>query len=162
MKNDESLTIKGLASEVERLLESYKLLQDQKDGRVSSAPDVRTIRYYTTLGLLKKPEIVGRQARYNQLHVLQITVIKLFQHYGLSLASIQARLYGKNAEELEHILLVASKELATTVDIKPIVWQEVTIQPGLKLMVEKNWNGQGEMKDITAKIELILKSLISE
>ncbi|HWT85302.1 MAG TPA: MerR family transcriptional regulator, partial [Myxococcales bacterium] len=49
------------------------------DGRVSAAPDSRTVRYYTTLGLLDRPTIEARQARYGERHLLQLLAIKALQ-----------------------------------------------------------------------------------
>src|SRR5215467_1345946 len=66
------LTLDELAGEVETLLAQKSLLEAQADGRISAAPDPRTVRYYTTLGLLDRPEIVAREARYARRHVLQL------------------------------------------------------------------------------------------
>ncbi|HMY53348.1 MAG TPA: hypothetical protein PK671_10365, partial [Candidatus Obscuribacter sp.] len=41
---------------------------DIGDNRVSPVPDARTTRYYTSIGLLDRPLIVGRQARYTERH----------------------------------------------------------------------------------------------
>ncbi len=66
-----------------------------ESARVRAVPDTRTIRYYTTLGLLKPPaEMRGRTAFYNETHVLQIVAIKRLQAGDLSLSDIQRRLAG--------------------------------------------------------------------
>ena len=42
-------------------------------GRVRDVPDLRTIRYYTTLGLLDRPAAMrGRTALYGSRHLLQL------------------------------------------------------------------------------------------
>jgi DNA-binding transcriptional MerR regulator len=65
------------------------------NGRVRDVPDRRTIRYYTTLGLLDRPaEIRGRTAYYGRRHLLQLVAIKRLQARGLGLAEIQQKLYG--------------------------------------------------------------------
>src|SRR6516162_8042242 len=65
------------------------------NGRVREIPDRRTIRYYTTLGLIDRPaEMRGRMALYGRRHLLQIVAIKRLQAHGLSLAEIQVRLVG--------------------------------------------------------------------
>jgi hypothetical protein len=65
------------------------------NSRVREIPDQRTIRYYTTLGLLDRPaEMRGRTALYGRRHLMQIVAIKRLQARGLSLAEIQQRLYG--------------------------------------------------------------------
>lgn len=67
----------------------------QSNGQVRDVPDLRTIRYYTTLGLLDKPaEMRGRTALYNRRHLLQLVAIKRLQAAGRSLAEIQAQLLG--------------------------------------------------------------------
>jgi DNA-binding transcriptional MerR regulator len=64
-------------------------------GRVRDVPDLRTIRYYTTLGLLDRPaEMRGRTALYGQRHLLQLVAIKRLQARGLSLAAVQERVVG--------------------------------------------------------------------
>ncbi|MEM6468311.1 MAG: MerR family transcriptional regulator [Planctomycetota bacterium] len=61
--------------------------------RIRSTPDTRTIRYYTTLGLIDRPaEMQGRTALYGSRHVMQLVAIKRLQAEGLTLAEIQARL----------------------------------------------------------------------
>jgi len=57
MKTDEPvLTLDELSEEVGQLLSRYALLGAQQDNRVSQIPDARTIRYYTTLGLIDRPK----------------------------------------------------------------------------------------------------------
>jgi hypothetical protein len=65
------------------------------DGRARELPDARTIRYYTTLGLLDRPaELRGRTAYYGRRHLAQLVAIKRLQSEGLTLAEVQERLAG--------------------------------------------------------------------
>ena len=65
------------------------------NNRVRDVPDRRTIRYYTTIGLLDRPaEMRGRTALYGRRHLAQIVAIKRLQARGLSLAEVQHRLLG--------------------------------------------------------------------
>src|SRR5919202_1029774 len=67
----------------------------QASGRVREVPDRRTIRYYTTLGLVDRPAAVrGRTALYSTRHLLQLVAIKRLQARGLTLAEVQRRLLG--------------------------------------------------------------------
>jgi DNA-binding transcriptional MerR regulator len=76
----------------------------QPSGRVRDVPDRRTIRYYTTLGLLDRPaEMRGRTALYGRRHLLQLVAIKRLQARGLSLAEIQERLLGLPNSRLESL-----------------------------------------------------------
>src|SRR5437588_1067937 len=71
------------------------------NGRVRDVPDRRTIRYYTTLGLLDRPlEMRGRTALYGRRHLWQLVAIKRLQARGLSLAEVQQRLVGLNDSAL--------------------------------------------------------------
>src|SRR5437660_12071572 len=74
------------------------------DGRVREVPDRRTIRYYTTLGLLDRPaEMRGRTACYGRKHLWQLLAIKRLQAKGLSLAQVQQSLLGLSEEELRQL-----------------------------------------------------------
>ncbi|MCU0270782.1 MAG: MerR family transcriptional regulator [Acidimicrobiales bacterium] len=73
----------------------------QPNGQVSQRPDRRTLRYYTTLGLLDRPsEVRGRRAWYGERHVEQVLAIKRLQAAGLPLAEIQSLLVGRPTREL--------------------------------------------------------------
>ncbi len=72
--------------------------------RVRDVPDTRTIRYYTTLGLLDRPaEMRGRTAFYDRTHVLQLVAIKRLQAENLTLSDIQSRLTGLPPKSLAKI-----------------------------------------------------------
>jgi DNA-binding transcriptional MerR regulator len=67
-------------------------------------PDIRTIRYYTTLGLISPAaEMRGRTAYYGELHVLQIVAIKQLQAGGATLAEVQQKLVGLPQAKLQTI-----------------------------------------------------------
>ncbi len=72
--------------------------------RVRAVPDARTIRYYTTLGLLDRPlEMRGRTAYYGRRHVLQLVAIKKLQARGASLLEVQRALAGADDERLSRL-----------------------------------------------------------
>src|SRR5947208_8484092 len=73
----------------------------QGNGRVRDVPDLRTIRYYTTLGLVDRPAAMrGRTGLYGRRHLLQLVAIKRLQTKGLTLAELQGRLVGLTDSEL--------------------------------------------------------------
>lgn len=77
------------------------------NGRVRAIPDLRTIRYYTTLGLLDRPaQLRGRTALYGRRHLLQLVAIKRLQARGLALTAIQQQLLGQTDSSLEAIAQV--------------------------------------------------------
>jgi len=89
-----------LADVVARALETAAY-DGQASGRVREVPDKRTIRYYTTLGLLDRPaEYRGRVAYYGRRHVLQLVAIKRLQAQGLSLVNVQRSLAGTDDRTL--------------------------------------------------------------
>src|SRR4051812_33424433 len=130
-----------LADRVERELTARGLLGAAQDARVSSAPDARTVRYYTTLGLIDRPRIEGRQAQYGERHLLQLLAIKALQAFELPLAQIQQRLYGRSDAELKALVESAGAE-AKAVERRPLPamrLREVAIEPGVRLIVEEGW-----------------------
>jgi DNA-binding transcriptional MerR regulator len=85
-------TIEELGARVEEALAGYGGVPS---GRVRDVPDPRTIRYYTTLGLLDRPAGVrGRTVLYGPRHLRQLVAIKRLQARGLSLGEIQQQVAG--------------------------------------------------------------------
>ena len=96
---ERTYTLAELSDEVGRRLACSGV--SPASARVSPLPDGRTLRYYTTLGLLDRPlEVRDRQARYSERHVLQALAIKALQSAGHSLAVIQVALAGLDEREL--------------------------------------------------------------
>lgn len=92
--------IDGLVKLVRRALETAGY-DGQRSGRVREVPDLRTIRYYTTLGMLDRPvEMRGRKAFYGRRHVLQLVAIKRLQAQRLSLVEVQRSLTGASDRTL--------------------------------------------------------------
>lgn len=72
--------------------------------RVTDLPDERTIRWYSTIGLLDRPTgNRGRTALYGERHILQLVAIKRRQADGRTLAEIQAELVGATDRTLRRI-----------------------------------------------------------
>src|SRR3954469_2891373 len=102
---DERWVLDELCAEVERVLAEQTI--GPSDGRVRQVPDLRTIRYYTTLGLLDRPaEMRGRTALYGRRHLLQLVAIKRLQAHGLTLQQIQEKLLGQTDAALRRIAQV--------------------------------------------------------
>lgn len=156
-----NLSLEQLADEVAYALEYYNLLGAHSDSRVSAVPDARTIRYYTTLGLIDRPRVEGRQAKYGKKQLLQLLTIKALQSHGFPLAEIQNRIYGRSESELESLLVALAGGNKSDGGDTPraVVWREVTIAPGIKIMVEEGWLPTQPLKEITRKIEAALEAL---
>src|ERR1700733_9572903 len=103
MKNGERLwTIDELSGAVEDALSAG--YEGPPNGRVRDVPDRRTIRYYTTLGLIDRPaEMRGRTAFYGRRHLLQLVAIKKLQARGRSLADVQRALAGQTDKVLAQV-----------------------------------------------------------
>jgi DNA-binding transcriptional MerR regulator len=84
-------------------------------GRVRDLPDRRTVRYYTTLGLVDRPAALrGRTALYGRRHLLQLVAIKRLQTAGLTLVEIQGRLLGLTDQALEAIARLPEETSGTS------------------------------------------------
>src|SRR4051794_31636572 len=132
-----------LSNRVAGELADRGLLGAASDARVSAAPDARTVRYYATLGLLDRPRIESRQARYGERHLLQLLAIKALQAFDLPLAEIQQRLYARSDAELRSLIDALAAEARTERKQEPaprfVALREVLLEPGVRLMVEEGW-----------------------
>lgn len=87
--------------------------------RVRAIPDVRAIRWYSTIGILDKPAgYRGRTALYGTRHLMQVVAIKRRQADGVPLARIQAELVG-----------VSDDRLAELADLSPSVTSDDYVPP---------------------------------
>jgi MerR HTH family regulatory protein len=102
MPDDGLWTIDELSAGVaEALAADYP---GQSNGRVRDVPDRRTIRWYTTIGLLDRPAAMrGRTALYGRRHLLQLVAIKRLQAAGHTLAAVQRELVGATGATLADI-----------------------------------------------------------
>jgi DNA-binding transcriptional MerR regulator len=99
---DELWTLSELSDRVaDELAVGY---DGQSSGRVRELPNSRTIRWYTTIGLVDRPAAMhGRTAMYARRHLLQLVAVKRLQAAGQALADIQGQLLGAADELLERI-----------------------------------------------------------
>lgn len=82
------------------------------NGRVREVPDRRSIRWYTTIGLVDRPlGTRGRTVLYGPRHLLQLVAIKRRQAAGRTLAEIQAELAGASEETLAAVARVPGQAL---------------------------------------------------
>ena len=95
-------TIHELTAQIEReLAVDY---EGAISGRVRDIPDTRTIRYYTTLGLLDRPaEMRGRTALYAGGICSSSWPSRSLQAEGLSLTQVQERMAGATDRLLESL-----------------------------------------------------------
>src|ERR1051325_10032443 len=92
-----------LADEAARLVS--RLVPRQERQSFSLVPDERTVRYYSTEGLLAPPEgKQGQNSVYGYQHLLQLLVIKRLQADHLPIRQIKELVEGKSERELEQLL----------------------------------------------------------
>ena len=78
---------------------------EQGSNRVRDVPDQRTVRYYTTLGIVDGPDDRdGKLGIYGERQLLQLLAIKRLQAKGEKLAAIQSRLLGLSTGRLKSIV----------------------------------------------------------
>jgi DNA-binding transcriptional MerR regulator len=150
-----------LVAEAGRLLARLGLETRVRDGRVSPSPDARTVRYYATLGLLDRPRIEGREARYGRKHLVQLAAIKALQAEGLSLGDVQARLYGRREAELDALLRSAAVQARRTPPPPPVItaWREIVLEPGLRLVASGDWTPSSR-ETLARKFEAAIDALV--
>ncbi len=130
-------TIKELGDQVSRALaEGY---DEPANRQIRAIPDRRTIRYYTTLGLLDRPaRMRGRTALYGYRHLLQVVAIKRSQASGLALARIQEELAGLTDAALARLARLPEQAAATLPaarEAEPVV-QDSAVRRGQKFWGE--------------------------
>jgi hypothetical protein len=86
------------------------------NGRVRDVPDRRTVRWYSTIGLVDRPAAMrGRTALYGERHLLQIVAVKRLQARGHSLADVQAELAGATDTTLRRVAALPADVAAAEV-----------------------------------------------
>lgn len=117
-------------------------------GRVSQIPTARTIRYYTSLGLVDRPSSYdGGLAQYGSRHLKQLLAIKVLQAEYLPLPEIQKQLYGLTDPELDRLIEAVRVSEKPAEDTVPSLesWLSLAVGTGMSLVVTdrnacRNWS----------------------
>ncbi len=88
---------------VNQLLPEY-LAIGSGNNKVTERVNPRTIRHYTSLGLIDEPHKSGKYAQYNYRHLLQILLVKKLLSQGYGTTTIDCLLTAKSDRELENLL----------------------------------------------------------
>jgi DNA-binding transcriptional MerR regulator len=121
---DAAWTIDQLSELVARVLSSG--YPGQASGRVRHVPDVRTIRWYTSIGLLDRPAAMrGRTALYGRRHLAQLVAVKRLQADGHALAEVQRQLIGADDATLERVARLGELDGAVRREAVPEVAPEL-------------------------------------
>lgn len=131
-------SLEELSQHSQRELEMRKI--PNPGGRVSQTLSARTIRYYTSLGLVDRPSSYdGGVAKYGPRHLLQLLAIKILQAEYLPLPEIQKQLFGRSQQELSEIVESASRHedsVETKASARNETWLTRRVLPGLRFVVE--------------------------
>jgi hypothetical protein len=68
-------------------------------------------------------------------------------------------LYGRSNSELETLLSAVSQERPRPAGIRALRWREVTVEPGLKVMVEDGWAPRSSSAALEERIRAALAAL---
>ena len=131
-------SLEELSQHSQRELEQRKI--PNPGGRVSQVLSARTIRYYTSLGLVDRPLAYdGGVAKYGPRHLLQLLAIKILQAEYLPLPEIQKQLFGRTEQELREVVDSASRTEPASETLTPArneTWFTRRVVPGLRLLVD--------------------------
>lgn len=125
--DDAPWTLAELAEEVAAVLRGYEAAAN---GQVRAVPDERSIRYYTTLGLLDRPAAMrGRTALYGKRHLAQVVAIKRLQSAGKTLAEIAALLPTLDDPTLARVAGVAVPRRHAPAPARADFWRSAPAAP---------------------------------
>ncbi len=117
--NDDPVSLPDLVAAVADAMATWPA---PTNGQVRALPDLRTLRWYGTIGLLDKPVAWrGRTALYGARHVHQVLAIKRLQLAGWPIAAIQQRLYG-----VDDAALIAVADDETPAAAPPVMADAMT------------------------------------
>jgi DNA-binding transcriptional MerR regulator len=120
-----SWTIRELCQQVE---ESLAGEDAPANGQVRAVPDERSVRYYTTLGLIDRPMLRGRTAIYGARHLAQLVAIKRYQSEGRTLAEIQQSLPAMDDHALARFTGIALATRPPRPAARRDFWREPTVE----------------------------------
>ncbi len=116
----------------------------------------RTVRYYIQIGLLERPDGVGRGAHYTTRHLNQLLEIRKWQQAGLSLDRIR-ELLAEDADE--NLRPPARSRQKGSVE----VWSHIVIDDGVELTIDpKSANMRPEeVRELAAGVMDLYKKICS-
>lgn len=134
----------GLADAACAVIESAGFGQGRK--LVADMPSRRTLRYYSSEGLLPPAAYFkGSVAVYGYVHLLSVCVIKRLQSFGLSLRTIRQVIVNQSVERLEELTI---EEVTITAD--PAEFRELQMKRKEQALVITDPDEIGEIRSAGA------------
>ncbi len=119
--------------------------------KVTEVPSERTVRYYTTSGLIDRPlGLSGTRAVYGYRHLLQILVVKSLQARYLPLRKIRGMMAGRPDDYLEAILGRTESDR----------WESVNLGPGVELRIRGGELPPGHREKVVEAAEGAVSSIV--
>lgn len=162
-----------------------------KQGRykVRDYPDVRTVRFYTTRGLMDKPDRYnGQQAAYSFKHLLQLIAIKYLQFQYLPIKKISEMINGLSQEELLKLINHPAAKNSESAFAREIllneqfglsqrthesekskimdgekVWKHYVLEPGVEINIREDFlpKSPSHIEVLANRVRIILKQIKS-
>jgi len=167
------LDLEGLAAAAAKLVP--ELVGRQTRYKVTDVPDLRTLRFYMTEGLLDGPlSYEGGCARFGYRHVLQVIAIKKLQSEYLPIRKIREMLSGLDDRALDRMVRDGAPEppkptggLGTGLlrsilsrHSAPISWSRHELAPGLEVHVRNDFPvRESNPKTLVQRFEELVRHL---
>jgi len=183
-KSSRKFNIEELVEHAARIIPI--LVPKQERYKVTDFPDVRTVRFYATRGLIDKPDRYdGQQSIYTFKHLLQLIVIKYLQSQYLTIKKIGQIFEGLSETELlklinvptkKNFLLSSSKGEAVSVNSQPSyqlefqnwheknnekMWKHYNIESGVEISVREDFQptSPSHIEVLANRVRIILKEM---
>lgn len=133
-----NLTIDALAEKVTAWCIKHRVVP--ANGQVSMETNVRTLRYYRTMGVLDAPT-EGGGSGYGERHFLQACCVRVLQAEGLPLTRIQSLLFGRSDADLREVMnggtVATASSAAPPAPMQPESWQTWPLGPEFMLIARR-------------------------
>lgn len=182
-RDRQDLSLEDLAAAARRLLTDVR----QTRYKVTPRPDVRTLRFYMTEGILDGPLSYEKgAARFGYRHLLQVAAIKRLQAQYLPLKKIKEILAGMDTAQLEGVvaepvgrrqaglatapgsqvapaLLMAILDRPRPTPTRPAAWTRHELVPGIEVHVRTDFDSAAcKPEELAQRFEALMRRLKGE
>jgi len=152
------LSLADVVSLVNAQLDELETRQPSR--RAVERVDGRTVRFYTSKGVIEPPEREGRNAWYSRRHVLALLAVKACQAKGLSLAQISALVRGGSDDSLLRLIEASATPTASVPSSLDVVEAfKIHVAPGCVLELPFRPSGPA-LVEVTLVLEQLGRALL--